>query len=209
MDPSFASDSADPLLIGLAGGSCSGKSSIAQSLVEFLPPASAVVLPIDHYYRDLAAIDPTRRHLFNFDVPQSIDLPLLLDNLRGLKAGSQVEKPRYLFPEHVRAPQGELVEPHACVIVEGLFALYWEEIRRLLSVRVFVEAPDEVCLQRRVKRDVEERGRSEESILSQYTETVRPMYRRFAAPTRVFAHLLVQGTQPLERSARSIYRAIA
>ena len=113
---------------------------------------------MDHYYRDLAAIDPTRRHLFNFDVPQSIDLPLLLDNLRGLKAGSQVEKPRYLFPEHVRAPAGELVEPHACVIVEGLFALYWEEIRRLLSVCVFVETPDEVCLQRRVKRDVEERG---------------------------------------------------
>lgn len=167
------------------------------------------MLPIDHYYRDLAAIDPAQRHLFNFDAPQSIDLPLLLDNLRGLKAGSQVEKPRYLFPEHVRAPEGELVEPHACVIVEGLFALYWEEVRRLMSVRVFVEAPDEVCLQRRVKRDVEERGRSEESILSQYTETVNPMYRRFVVPTRAFAHVLVQGTEPVARSARSIYRTIA
>ena len=197
-----------PLLIGLAGPSCSGKSAIAQCLAESLP-GGAALLAMDSYYRDLGSMQPRERHSFNFDLPRSIDLPLLEENLAGLRSGRSVTRPVYLFPEHVRAPMGQVVAPGSRVIVEGLFALYWEQIRRLLSVLVFVDAPDPICLDRRLRRDAEQRGRSRQSILSQYAETVRPMYRRFVEPTRVFAQVIVQGTQPISRSAETVSGALA
>ncbi|MFH1571524.1 MAG: uridine kinase [Gemmatimonadota bacterium] len=192
-----------PVLVGIAGPSCSGKSSIARLLATSLPGAG-LVLPMDHYYHDLGRMAPAARHRFNFDVPESIDLDLLLGNLQGLTRGETVVKPVYLFPEHVRASEGEPVGPADCVVVEGLFALYWLEIRSLLGLAVFVEAPDAVCLSRRIERDVRERGRTRESVVEQYTRTVRPMGARHVTPTRAWAELVLDGTAAVADSVQVI-----
>ena len=192
-----------PALIGIAGPSCSGKSSIAAALGEALP-GQVAVLPIDHYYHDLAQLEPAERFRFNFDVPAAIDLDLLLGNLRDLAQGEPVTKPVYLYPEHVRAAEGERLDPPDFVIVEGLFALYWQDIRSLLTARIFVAAPDDVCLTRRLERDVRERDRTPESVLEQYEHTVRPMYKQHVEPTRTRAELVIDGLAPVAKSTRRI-----
>lgn len=192
-----------PVLIGIAGPSCSGKSSIAAALAHALP-GEVVVLPIDHYYHDLAQLEPAERFRFNFDIPTAIDLDLLLGNLRDLARGVTITRPVYLFPEHVRADEGERLDPPDFVVVEGLFALYWREIRTLLTSRVFVAALDEVCLTRRLERDVRERGRTPESVREQYEQTVRPMCERHVEPTRKHADLVVDGLAPVAESTRRV-----
>jgi len=153
---------------------------------------------------DLAQLEPAERFRFNFDVPTAIDLDLLLGNLRDLARGEPTTKPVYLFPEHVRAAEGECLDPPDYVIVEGLFALYWQEIRSLLAARIFVAAPDDVCLTRRLERDVRERGRTPESVRRQYEHTVRPMYERHVEPSLAHAELVVDGLAPVPESARRI-----
>lgn len=196
-----------PLLVGLAGGSCSGKSSIAASLSGQLPGTS-LVLPMDHYYHDLGSMRPEERCSFNFDIPEAIDHDLLLGNLRGLARGQAVIRPRYLFPEHVRAECGQTVGPCNWVVVEGLFALLWEEVRSLLTLGVYVEAPDALRLERRVERDVRERGRTPESVVDQYTGTVRPMFERHVAPTRQHADLILDGRAPVAESSGIICKQL-
>lgn len=195
-------------VIGIAGGSCSGKSTIAVALAEQLG-GEALVLPIDHYYHDLGAMAPDERFRFNFDVPEAIDRDLLLGNLRGLWRGEDVVRPIYLFPEHVRGSDGQRVGPSPWVIVEGLFALLWEEVRSLLALGIFVEAPDALCLERRIERDVRERGRTPESVVDQYTTAVRPMFERHVAPTRRHAGLILDGCRPVEDSVRAIVERLA
>ena len=192
-----------PSLIGIAGPSCSGKTTLAQSLAA-VQPGPAAILSLDSYYRDLSHLPLAARHHFNFDVPEALDHELLVQNLQGLARGRAVEQPVYLFPEHVRAPRGERVEPVAHLIVEGLFALYFEEIRSLLDTRIFIQVDDSVCLQRRQQRDTRERGRTPESVLEQYTGTVRPMYERHVRPTQQFADLVVRGEQPVAQSAVAV-----
>jgi uridine kinase len=186
-----------PRLLAIAGPSCSGKTTLARHLAAHLPGGS-LLLSLDSYYRDLAQLPLEERHHFNFDEPGALDLPLLVGNLAALVQGRAVDKPVYLFPEHVRAPLPQRVEPAPWIIAEGLYALYWEEVRRLCHTLIFVEAPDELCLERRLARDTVERGRSRESILEQYTHHVRPMCRQHLLPTRAFAHLVLDGTQPVE-----------
>jgi len=190
-------------LVGLAGRSCSGKSSIAARLAELLP-GEALVLPLDHYYHDLGAMAFEERFRFNFDVPEAIDHGLLLSNLRDLARGASAVRPVYLFPEHVRSPEGQRVGPVDWVIAEGLFALLWDEVRALLDLAVYLDAPDDLCLERRIERDVRERGRTPESVVTQYTDTVRPMYEIHVAPTRKHADLVLDGQRPLAESARVI-----
>lgn len=186
-----------PRLIAIVGPSCSGKTTLARHLAGHLP-GGVLLLSLDSYYRDLARLPLGERHHFNFDEPAALDLPLLLGNLEGLAQGLAVDKPVYLFPEHVRAPQPQRVEPTPWIIIEGLFALYWEEVRRLCHTRIFVEAPDNLCLERRLARDTVERGRTRESILEQYTRQVRPMCQQHLLPTRAFADLVLDGTLPVE-----------
>lgn len=189
-----------PRLLAIAGPSCAGKTTLARHLAGHLP-GGALLLPLDAYYRDLAQLPLAERHHFNFDEPAALDLPLLVGNLEDLIRGRAVDKPVYLFPEHVRAPRPQRVEPAPWIIVEGLFALYWEQVRRLCHTRIFVEAADELCLERRLTRDTAERGRSRESILEQYTRQVRPMCQQHLLPTRAFADLVLDGAQPVELMA--------
>ncbi|MGI9104398.1 MAG: uridine kinase [Terriglobales bacterium] len=187
-----------PHIIAIAGASCVGKTSLANALAQRL---SAPILPMDAYYRDLTFLPLESRCKFNFDIPDAIDHDLLRQNLTGLTAGKTIERPVYDFTIHTRAPQTQTVAPAPYLILEGLFALHWEDIRPLLSTKVFVDAPDDVCLSRRQFRDVRERGRTLESVLQQYAETVRPMAELYVLPTRRYADLVVSGEIPIADSA--------
>ncbi len=197
-----------PLLIGIAGASCSGKTELARSLYRHFEDQS-VLFPLDHYYIDRSAIPEPARGAFNFDHPEALDAALLVEQVRALKAGQIIEQPRYSFVTHSRLEDTEPLAPHAIVFVEGLFSLYWPELRDLLDLKIYVETDDEECHRRRLRRDVAERGRSVESIEKQYAETVRPMAMAYVRPTKQYADLIVSGAQPIDESVRISLDAIA
>lgn len=186
-----------PCLIGIAGPSCAGKSEVARALSRHLP---AAVLGLDSYYVDLGHWSFEQRCGFNFDAPEALDRELLLRDLGSLSRGETIWHPHYSFETHSRSGAPIRFDPQPFVIVEGLFALYWPAVRDLMSLRVFVTAPDEICFARRQARDVIERGRSPESIRKQYDETVRPMAQRYVLPTAAFADLVLSGEQPIAQS---------
>lgn len=193
-----------PYVIGIAGPSCSGKTELARRLVKLFSATAPAVVSLDAYYRDLSVLCPEERAQCNFDIPGALDRELLAEHLRTLAHGEGIDRPVYLFSTHTRSPRRERVEPGAFVIVEGLFALYWEEVRGLLDTKVFVALEDSVCLSRRLARDTRERGRSPESVFVQYTETVRPMNERYVLPTRRFADVVVSGGGTLEESSAAV-----
>lgn len=194
-------------LVGIAGPSGSGKSAVARRLCERLP-GSARIVPMDAYYRDLARLAPTERAQMNFDHPDAIDHERLVADLERLAAGEAVARPVYRFATHTRAPETERVDSAPLLIVEGLLALYWEAVRRLLRAAVFVDLADEVCMGRRLARDVAERGRTAAAVRAQYAETVRPMRERYVMPTRRFADLVLSGAAPLDESVGRILACI-
>jgi uridine kinase len=164
----------------------------------------AQIISIDSYYRDLIELPFEQRALSNFDSPAMIDHELLSRHLNLIAAGHPVEMPVYDFSRHARAEQTRPLRPREFVIVEGLFALYWKDIRELFGTKVFVAAEDQVCFERRLQRDVRERGRSEESVLLQYATTVRPMASSHVLPTRAHADVVTSGTDALARSAATV-----
>ncbi|MEK7404494.1 MAG: uridine kinase [Acidobacteriota bacterium] len=192
---------ARPYLIGIAGPSCAGKSELARRLAALL---RAQILALDSYYVDLAHLPFEERCLTNFDEPAALDHELLFGQVALLAAGVEVEKPVYDFTRHIRTAATGRLAPGEFLIIEGLFTLYWEGLRALFATKVFVAAPDEICFERRRERDVRERARTPESILEQYTRTVRPMAARYILPTREFADLVVSGIDPLERSLAAV-----
>jgi len=193
-----------PHLIGIAGPSCSGKSELSRHLAHRLSEMRPVILPLDAYYHDLSSLDPGVREKQNFDLPEALDLHLFEDHLRSLAAGVGIEKPVYDFSTHTRSSQQERIYPGGLVIVEGLFILYWKEIRDLLHTSVFVFLRDHRCLSRRIERDIRERGRTREAVLAQYEDTVRPMNEHYVQPTKAFAQIVVNGEDPLDRSTAII-----
>lgn len=185
-------------MLGIAGPSGSGKSSVARAIVDKLGAAAVTLVPLDAYYHDLERLAPALRREMNFDSPDAIDLALLTRQLRGLARGQAIELPAYRFETHSREPRGKLVAPASTVIVEGLFALYWAEICRLFALKVFVDVEDPVALERRIERDVRERGRTPGAVRAQYEATVRPMYERHVLPTRARADLVLDGRRAAE-----------
>jgi uridine kinase len=188
-----------PFIIGVAGPSGAGNSELSRLLATRLPEPSAL-LSLDSYYRALAHLPFEERVKCNFDHPDSLDWPLIHADLDRISRGEPIDEPIYLFDRHSRAAETRRVQAAPFVIVEGLFALYDPYVRSLLDARIFVSAPDEVCLARRISRDTLERGRTRESVLEQYARTVRPMAERFVLPTERFADLVVSGLNPLEES---------
>lgn len=188
-----------PHLVGIAGPSCSGKSLLARRLAMTYEDRSSHVLSLDCYYRDLSHLDPEEREKRNFDAPDAIDVELFIEHLRTLLAGGEIEVPVYDFATHTRAPHTQRVAAAELLIVEGLFALHWEELRRILQTRVFVNIPEEMLLARRLERDVRQRGRSPEQVVAQYHATVKPMNERYVLPTSAFADFVVSGVEPVER----------
>ena len=193
-----------PFLIGIAGPSCSGKTEIARALGRTLP-AETITVSLDSYYLPLDHLALAERTRANFDHPDSLDWPLIIQHVAQLARGETIEEPVYLFDEYTRAAQSRRVRPARFVIVEGLLALHHEQVRERLTVKLFVSTPDELCFARRKQRDVAERGRTLESVERQYRATVRPMAAEFVLPTRRWADLVVSGEQHLERSLEQVH----
>jgi uridine kinase len=193
-----------PFCIGIAGPSCSGKTSIATRLKHILH-GEVAAFGTDAYYLDLSHLSLAERAQVNFDDPDVLESSLLAEHLAALRRGQPIRQPVYDFATHSRVPSRyELVEARDFLIVEGLFTLHWPAVRELFDLRVFISAPDRTCLDRRKSRDVRERGRTLESILTQYDTTVRPGNQRFVLPSKTHADLVVSGEQPIERSAEEI-----
>jgi uridine kinase len=187
-------------MIGIAGGSCSGKTSIARSAAEMVD-GRTVVLGLDSYYNDFSRVPEAD---IDVDVPEALDHRLLVEQLGFLAGGAPVERPDYDFATHSRRKIGRRVEPGDCVIVEGLFALYWPEVRGLIDLAVFVTIDHDTALARRTERDVRERSRSKSSVVFQYNYKVRPNFERYVLPTMNEADLVVDGLDPAEDSAKKI-----
>ncbi len=188
-------------IIAVAGPSCSGKTELAKALAKEL---SASVLVLDSYYRDLSKLARSARTEVNFDSPAALDHELLIEHVQSLSRGRTVQRPVYNFATHTRGPAGERFAPKKVLIVEGLFALYWRELREFAGTRIFVDAPDNICFHRRKLRDVAERGRTLDSVIAQFKQTVQPMAARHVRPTSEYADLVVSGEQPLSRSVEVV-----
>ena len=195
-----------PFCIGIAGPSCSGKTSIAVRLAALLP-GSSTIFGLDSYYIDLSHMPLSERRKFNFDRPDALEGQLLAEHLLALSRGETIQRPIFDFPTHTRArDRFDEIRPGDFLIVEGLFTFHWPEVRSVFDLRAFVAAPDPVCFERRKSRDVAERGYNLDFVLSQYNTNVRPGSDQFILPTREFADLVVGGEQPIEESARQIHR---
>ena len=179
------------LLIGMAGASGSGKTWLANHLVERLGPDHVVVIQEDAYYRDLSDVAPDMRAQVNFDHPDAFDHDLLAAHLRQLLNGDTVPCPVYDYKAHTRMPETRTVVPCRLIILEGILVLHTQQLRDLMDLRVFVDTPLDLCCERRIKRDMSERARTRESVIQQLDNTVRPMYRQFIEPSKQHADLLI------------------
>lgn len=194
----------NPHLIGIAGPSGGGKTTLAGALRRALGEAIPVV-PLDAYYRD-SGRSPQPRATLNFDHPDAIDDALLTDQLHALAAGRSINRPVYDFSTHRRLAETERVAPASFVIVEGLLAFYWPRLRQLLGTRIFLVAEEERCLARRVTRDTHERGRTEALVRRQWESTVRPMFERYGEPTVAFADAVCDGNRPVDEIVDDVRR---
>jgi uridine kinase len=180
-----------PLFIGIAGGTGSGKTTVAHKIVQALPPGRATLIQHDWYYLDRSHVPPESRSKINFDEPDALDNARLAADLRALRAGQDVDCPQYDFASHVRRPEARRVAPHAIVVVDGIMLFAVPDVRDALDLRIFVDTDDDIRLLRRIRRDVQERGRDLASIEAQYCESVRPMHELHVAPSRRHAHLII------------------
>ncbi|MGF1507386.1 MAG: uridine kinase [Anaerolineae bacterium] len=181
----------NPITIGVAGGSGSGKTTVAMVLLERLGHDSIAYLPHDSYYHDLGSLPRDQRARINFDHPDSLDTALLTKHIRRLQAGLPIEMPVYDFATHTRTDSVQIVQSKRVILVEGILIFAEETLRPLFDIRIFVDTPDDVRLIRRLRRDVRERGRSYESVINQWLETVRPMHQEFVEPSRRYAHVII------------------
>lgn len=195
-----------PHIIGIAGPSSSGKTELARQVAAQLPGTSIVSL--DSYYRGMEEIALEARKKMNFDHPDTLEWPLLHRHLTMLAAGRPFDEPVYSFSDYARTPRTKRIEPSPYVIVEGLFVFHWPELRELLDTKVYVETDPSVCFNRRLTRDVAERGRTPDSVCEQYQRTVLPSAEWFVIPTRKFADLVVSGEEPLAISTAAVLLAL-
>ncbi len=191
-----------PVLIGIGGCSGSGKTTLARELATEL---DAILFPLDLYYRDLSRLPLATRKKTNFDHPDSLESELILRHVQDLSRGEPIDRPIYDFSTHSRVQDRiDRVTPTPFVIVEGILALHYPELLPLYTLRVYVDAPHEVCLNRRIYRDVRERGRTEESVREQFHATAKPMAEAFVLPSRDCADLCVDGCEALDWSIESV-----
>jgi len=183
--------SISPILIGIAGGTGSGKTSIAKSLLKEYGDGEVAVIEQDAYYRDLSDMPLKKRHEQNFDHPDAIDIELFNQQLISLIKGQSVDIPVYDFSTHTRSDQTQLVDPHHVIVLEGILALHYPSLRELMDIKIFVDTPDDIRFIRRVSRDVEERDRTVDSVINQYLKTVRPMHQQFVEPSKYYADIII------------------
>jgi len=180
-----------PLVLGIAGGSGSGKSTIARSILENLPVGTSVLLQQDHYYRPQTHLPPEEREKVNYDHPDSLELDLLTTHLDALRAGQSILRPTYDFTVHDRVKDGVPVAPASIIIVEGILVLADDRLRSRFEVKLFVDTDPDIRVMRRIRRDLEHRGRTFAQVRQQYYETVRPMHLAFVEPSKRFADIVI------------------
>ncbi len=181
----------DTLIIGIAGPSAGGKTSLTNKINDNLDHSDVIIIKYDDYYKDQSDMSFEQRLETNYDHPSSFDTELLISDLKKLKEGKTIEKPLYDFKEHNRKKETEIVEPKKVIILEGLFTLLDEELRDLLDIKLYVLEDSDICFIRRLLRDTKERGRTIDSVIEQYTKTVKPMQEKFVDPTKKYADLIV------------------
>lgn len=180
-----------PLIIGIAGGTGSGKSTVARRVAEALHRAAVVFIDMDAYYHDYAHLSLEERRRLNWDHPERFDIDLFIGQMRRLQAGQAIDKPVYDFVTHTRSPATVHVPPADVIVVDGILLFVEERLRDLFDVKVFVDADADVRLARRIKRDMAKRGRPLDEILEQYNSTVRPMHLQFVEPSKRYADVIV------------------
>ncbi|HEY3746079.1 MAG TPA: uridine kinase [Gemmatimonadaceae bacterium] len=191
-----------PVVIAIAGCSGSGKTTLAHELARQL---DATLFPLDLYYRDLSRFPLDSRHKQNFDHPDSLESELIIEHVRALAAGKPIQRPVYDFKTHSRvAGAFDPVIPANVVIVEGILALHYDELVSVYDFSVYVNAPNEICLKRRIYRDMMERGRTEQSVREQFEATARPMADLYVLPSAARASLVVEGTDALDWSVEQV-----
>lgn len=177
--------------IGIAGGSGSGKTTIAQKIIEKVGAKRICYIEMDSYYRDLSHLPLDERALTNFDHPASIDIELFIDHIRKLKGGMDIEKPQYDFVTHTRKRTTTRVKAQPVVFLEGILLYENPSVRQNIDIKIYVETPSDIRFIRRLSRDITERGRSTDSVVKQYYKTVRPMHQAFVEPSRQHADIII------------------
>ncbi|KXU46445.1 MAG: uridine kinase [Coprobacillus cateniformis] len=182
----------EAIIIGIAGGSASGKTSIAMQLYDYFKGNHKVkIIKQDDYYKDQSHLTFEERVKTNYDHPLAFDTDLLVDHLKKLKNKETIEKPTYDYTLHTRSDITETVEGRDVIILEGIFVLAEEKVRALCDILVYVDTASDIRFIRRLKRDIEERGRSVDSVCNQYLNTVRPMHEQFIEPSKKYAHIII------------------
>ncbi len=180
-----------PLVIGIAGGTGSGKTTVVKSIIERVGSHRIACLSHDAYYRDLTHLSLEERQRVNFDHPDSLETDLLIQHIQQLKRWQPVHMPVYDFARHTRTEETILVEPRRIILVDGILIFYEPALRALFDVKIFVDTDPDIRFIRRLQRDIVERGRTTESVIRQYLETVRPMHLEFVEPTKRYADVII------------------
>lgn len=179
-------------IIGIAGGTASGKTTLAKNIYELsLPMASVNLIKLDDYYNDLSHLTYEERVKVNYDHPSAYDHKLLIEHLNLLKDGKSIPKPTYDFINHNRAKEVKIVKPANVIIIEGIMIFAIPELRDIFDIKIFVQTPDDVRFIRRLTRDINERGRDVNSVIDQYLNTVRPMHNQFVEPSKQYADIII------------------
>ncbi len=179
------------MIIGISGGTGSGKTTAAQTIIASIGESNAALLPQDAYYHNLADLPLDRRHKANFDHPDAFDGELMLTHLKALSEGKGIERPVYDFATHTRKPETIRIEPLPVIIVEGVLIFAEARMRSLMDLKVFMDCPADLRFIRRLERDIRERGRSADSVIEQYMNSVRPMHLQYVEPSMNFADVIL------------------
>jgi uridine kinase len=181
----------EPVVIGMAGGTGSGKTTVAHEILKRAGTEQISLIQHDAYYKDLSKLPPAQRAMRNFDHPDALDNQLLITHLRDLKAGQAVDIPVYDFTTHTRTAERRRVEPHRVLLLEGILIFADPALRRLMDVKIYVDTDPDIRFIRRLQRDIAERGRTMESVIHQYLGTVRPMHQEFVEPSKRYADVII------------------
>lgn len=180
-----------PVVIGVAGGTGSGKTTVAREILKRAGTKQISFIQHDAYYKDLSDLPLAQRAMFNFDHPDALDNELLIYHLKELKAGRAIDMPVYDFKTHTRTKQVQRVEPSRVILVEGILIFADKELRQLMDVKIYVDTDPDIRFIRRLQRDIAERGRTMESVIHQYLSTVRPMHQEFVEPSKRYADVII------------------
>jgi len=178
-------------IIGIGGGTGSGKTTVAQKIAQYIGEDICSLIPLDNYYKDMSHVPFEKRKEYNYDHPDMIEYRLLLDHIKQLKKGVPIQMPEYNFSTYTRTGKTITIPPRPVIIVEGIFALYYSELRDMYDLAVFIDTEADVRLIRRLERDIKERGRTLDSVIRQYLDTVKPMHDAYVEPSKRFADIII------------------